>query len=139
MTHTITIVPPTHVRSVWKKARALLQPAIDLSHGRWTPDYVLVALALGEHNLWVVVDDDGEMIGALTTQVVTYPELTMLAIHFLGGTSFDDWYSDMLATLSRYASDAGCAGLEAMARFGFWKWFKDDGWEKTSAFYEKML
>ena len=75
----------------------------------------------------------------MTTEVTHYPARTMLSMHFLGGEGFDDWYGDMLDSLTRYAKDAGCDGIEGIARFGFWKWLKDDGFNKTSAFYEKDL
>jgi len=139
MNYVISIIPPDRCRSVWKSAKVHLKRAIEVSHGRWEPEYVLASLVLGEHNLWIVVDDKGTVDGTITTQIVHYPEKTMLAVHFLGGDHFDDWYQYLLDTLSRYAKDGGCAGIECIARHGFWKWFKQDGFQKTSVFYEKLL
>ena len=139
MTHTVFFVPQDHCRAVWPRVRELLEPAIAASNGRWRSEYVLSALVLGEQNLWTVVDEEGEAEGAATTQIVQYPERRMLAIHFLGGEGFDDWYPQLLETLTDYATKAGCDAIECNARFGFWKWFKDDGFEKTSCFYEKEL
>jgi hypothetical protein len=41
--------------------------------------------------------------------------------------------------MADYARAHNCDGIECNARFGFWKWFKQDGFEKASCFYEKML
>ena len=137
--YTIALVPPERVREAWRQARPHLQDAIDLSHGRWTSDYVLAALVLNEQQLWVVLDPKGNVDGAITSQVARYPEKTMLSIHFLGGTNWDDWYQYLLDTMTRYAKDSGCDGIECVARLGFWKWFQRDGFTKNSVFYEKTV
>lgn len=123
----------------WPFVRPHLKPAIDKSGGRWTSDYVLAALALNEQSLWVVVNEEEEIVGAATTEVVYYPESKFLAIHFLGGDSFDEWYSDLLDALTHAAEHFSCAGIECNARHGFWKWFKQDGFAKASTFYEKLV
>ena len=137
--YTIALVPPERVREAWKTAKPHLQAAIDLSHGRWTADYVLAALVLNEQQLWVAFDPEGNIDVAVTSQIAKYPEKSMLAIHFLGGTNFDGWYQNLLDTLTRYARDSGCDAIECVARGGFWKWFQHDGFEKTSVFYEKVI
>lgn len=137
--YTISLVPTEMVRQAWSKVRPHLKSAIRRSNGRWTPDYVLASLALGEQQLWVVLDETGGVHGAVTSQVVSYPEKTVLTIHFLGGNDFASWYKSLLDTLSRYAKDTKCSAIECVARPGFWKWFGQDGFEKTSVFYEKVI
>lgn len=134
----IVCIPTGEVRSVWSIVKSLLKPAIDLSNGRWTTEYVLASLALGEQTLWVAIEAN-KIIGAATIQIVHYPERKMLGIHFLGGDDFDVWYSTMLEALEQYGKANGCAAIECNARHGFWKWFKSDGFEKVSTFYEKEL
>jgi len=136
--YAVVLVPQAEVRRVWKLARPHLADAVSRSRGRWKPEYVLAALVLGEQSLWVVMHEN-EVVGAANTQVVRYPERTMLAIHFLGGENFDGWYKNMLSVLKEYGREAGCDAIECNARFGFWKWFKEDDFEKTSVFYEKLI
>jgi hypothetical protein len=137
--YTIALVPVERVREAWKEAKVHLESAIEVSHGRWQPEYVLAALVLGEQQLWVIIDSDHKVRGAVTTQAVTYPEKRMLAIHFLGGNQWDEWYDYLVDVLVKYAQDTGCNAIECVARAGFWKWFKHDGFEKTSVFYEKNV
>jgi hypothetical protein len=134
----ISLVPLEHASTAWNQARHWLEPAIERCNGRWTMEHLCAAVMMGNTQLWVAFDDD-KVWGAVTTEVTRYPARTMLSMHFLGGERFDDWYVDMLKNLSRYAKDVGCDGLEGVARFGFWKWLKQDDFVKSSVFYEKDL
>lgn len=137
--YTIVLVPAERVREIWKEAKVHLEDAIERSGGRWRPEYVLTALALGEQQLWVVIDSEKTVRGAVTTQIVTYPEKRMLTIHFLGGNKWDEWYDYLFEVMVRYAQDMKCDAIECVARAGFWKWFKRDGFTKNSVFYEKLV
>ena len=125
----ISLVPVDHVLSVWGDVRGYLEPAVATANGRWTMEHLCASLATGRTQLWIGFDDE-RIWGCLTTEVVQIS---------LGGKEFDLWYSDLLQQISRYGKDMGCDGIEGVARFGFWKWLKQDGFEKTSAFYEKGM
>lgn len=135
----ISLVPPENIMDVWSKVRDYLEEAVATSNGRWTTEYLCFALASGRSQLWIAFDDQQEVIGTLTTEVTNYPAKRVLSMHFLGGKDFDLWYGELLQQISRFAKDADCDGLEGVARFGFWKFLKEDGFEKTSAFYEKGM
>jgi hypothetical protein len=124
---------------MWSQVRDYLKPAVDLSDGRWDLEYVIAGLVTGRQNLWVAADAEKKIIAAATTEVVDYPMKRMLTMHFIGGEDFDSWYTLMLEGMSKFAKDAGCAGIECVARGGFWKWFKEDGFSKTSVFYERPV
>lgn len=134
-----TLVPHEHIPQIWNQVRDYLQPAVENSNVRWSMEHLCAALCMGRSQLWVAYDENLDIYGALTTEIMTYPTKKALAIHFLGGKDFDLWYPDALETLSEYGRQTGCDCLEAVARFGFWKWFEPDGWNKTAAFYEKDL
>ncbi len=131
-------VTPVHIEdcyALWKDVRSLLEPAIKGSGGRWQNEYVFAALITGQHKLWTVLDDD-DLIAAFTTEILDYPEKRMLAIHFLGGDSFDKWYPTWFKAVTTHGKQHGCEGIESNARAGFWRWLKLDGWKRTSVFYE---
>lgn len=134
----ITLVPPEHVFQVWPDIRGYLEPAVETSHGRWTLEHLLAVLCNGRSQLWIAFDDEG-IWGALTTEITNYPAKRCLSMHFLGGTEFDRWYSDMLKQISHFGKEMDCDGIEGTARFGFWKFLKQDGFEKCAAFYEKGM
>lgn len=136
---TVVCVPTNEIRNAWSKVKPLLLPAIERSGGRWTSEYVLASLVLGEQTLWVIVNDKSEIVGTATVEITSYPERRMLSIHFLGGENFDKWYEELLNALSEYGKGNMCAGIECNARAGFWKWFESDGFKRPSVFYEKAL
>lgn len=135
----VTLVPPERVREFWSVAKKHLQPAIELTKGRWKADYILASLVLNEQQLWIVRNGKESIDGAITTQHTFYPEKTTLMVHFLGGVNFDEWYQELLDTMTNYARDSGCESIECLARGGFWKWFKEDGFEQSASYYEKEL
>lgn len=134
----ITLVPPDHVFDIWPEIRGYLEPAVETSHGRWTMEHLLAVICNGRSQLWIAFDDEA-IWGALTTEITHYPAKRCLSMHFLGGVEFDKWYSDMLKQVSRFGKEMDCDGIEGTARFGFWKFLKQDGFEKCAAFYEKGM
>jgi hypothetical protein len=139
MTFYVTRIKKEHAIQAWHRVKGFLKPAIKRSKGRWEPEYVLANLVNGRQELWAVTNEVHEVIGAITTEVIHYPEKRMLMIHFLGGEGMDRWYVDMSDAMSEHARQSGCTGIECIARSGFWKWFQNDGFEKTAVFYEKSI
>ncbi len=131
------LIPADQCRRVWKDVRLLLKPAVELSYGRWSLDYILASLVLGEQFLWITLDDDNEVCGVMTCQISFYPLKKMLTLHFMGGTNFDKWFHDAFAEIIKFASENGCDGIECNGRTGFWKQFKQEGFTKTAIFYER--
>jgi len=139
MSYLVTRIGKEHTVAAWHRVKEHLKPAIKRSKGRWEPEYVLAALATGRQHLWVITDESREVVGAITNECIDYPEKRMLMIHFLGGKDMDKWYVDMSDAMTEFAREAGCTGIECIARSGFWKWFQNDGFEKTAVFYEKAI
>ena len=130
---------PEMIPDLWPKVKDLLQPAVDRSHGRWSMEHLYYILMINQQTLWIAMDENNDPIGVMTTQVVHYPCSKMLAFQFLGGHDLDEWWCDLLGVVERYAKDAGCAGIEATARFGFWPTLKQSGIEKSYTMYEKIF
>ena len=139
MSFLVTRIEKEYCTAAWHRVKDHLKPAIKRSKGRWEPEYVLASLVTGRHNLWVITDETRKVVGAMTTEVVHYPEKRMLMIHFLGGSEMDKWYVDMSDAMTEHAREAGCIGIECIARSGFWKWFQNDSFERTAVFYEKSI
>jgi hypothetical protein len=139
MKYTVAMVQPVNVRQQWRKVRKFLLPAIERAGGRWNEAFVLASLVLNEQSLWVVVDDEGLLVGAVTTEVIEYPMKRVFALHFTGGKDWEDWNPEAFIVFNKFAKDAGCDMIEIMGRAGFWKRFKMDGFERSSVFYEKRL
>jgi len=135
----VTIVPPIHIQMFWEQVEPLLHPAVERSNGRWTTDFVYQSLMAGQKNLWVVFEESNGISCIAITSVMTYPGKKMLSIDFLGGNGINKWSFKLLEVLNNFAKDAGCGGIEATARFGFWKWLENDGFDKAYTVFEKRF
>jgi hypothetical protein len=137
--YTVSRVSPDYLYMIWKDVRKLLKPAIKASGGRWRNEYVFAALVTQKQALWVVTVNDSLPIAAFTTEIINYPEKRAVAVHFLGGEWFDEWYPKWLEAVTEYGKQCNCEIIESNARFGFWKWLKQDGFTQKSVFYEKTI
>jgi hypothetical protein len=76
--------------------------------------------------LWIAFDDE-KIKGAVVTNFMHYPKKKYLCMTFCGGVELDKWKDPMLKLLQHFAHDTHCDGIEATARLGWTKIFKDDG------------
>jgi hypothetical protein len=134
----ISLVPGQDIYHVWPRAATLLEPAVERSHGRWTIMDLFDSIVGERQQLWIAFDDRG-VIACVTTQVISYPSLKMLACQFAGGEDMEAWWTPMRETIESYASDIGCGGVEAGGRFGFWPKAKADGYERVTVACQKMF
>jgi len=135
----ITAVPNDSVLLIWKEVAPLLYPAVERSHGRWTMQTLLAALKEGRQQLWLIYENDQPVKGVATTEILSYPNRKMLAVQYLGGSGLDTWGLSFLSIIEDFAKAAGCSGIEATARKGFWKWFKERDYQDAYTVFEKEI
>ena len=135
VTHTIALIPPNYVHTLWDDVEKHLAPAIERSHGRWDMQSLYESMRKMEQNLWVALNEDNVIEG----EFVFYPKKKMLVVQYLGGTNFNNWVWDMLERFNSWAKDNECDGIEATGRHGFWKWLEQDGFARSYTTYEKEV
>lgn len=124
----ISVVPEEYVLDVWPKVAEYVENALKYTYGRYELADVLHQILHEGYLLWIAFE--GEHIkGAVITHFMYYPRKKFLGCPFVTGEEFDTWKKPMLETLQRFATDNGCEGLEATARLGWARKFKDDGYE----------
>lgn len=131
----ITLVPDNHVMGAWELAEPFIAKAIPHTHGRYELEDVLDALLHYNHDLWLVFNEEG-IQGALVTAIKQYPRKRYLDLAFIGGENGHSWKDQMLDILQRWAYDNSCDGIEASARLGWQKIFKDDGYRPLWQIFE---
>jgi len=122
----VSLVPREHVNRCWDDVKDFLAKAADYTHGRYEVDDIYDAIIDYDHTLWIAFDDMG-FKGAVVTNFVHYPKKKYLCMVFCGGEDLKDWKDPMLKLLQCWAHDNYCDGIEATARMGWTKIFKDDG------------
>ena len=132
-----TYVPLEYIEVVWPKIEGYLKGAADYTYGRFTVADIKNSLLTTDQQLWIAYDDETEEpYGAVVTQILTYPRIKSLVMHFTGGIELPKWKTPMLAMLQEFARNNGCAVIESYGRDGWEKVFKDDGFKKRFMFYE---
>ena len=139
VTHTIALIPPNYIQTLWDDVEELLAPAIARSRGRWDMQSLYESIRNLEQHLWVAFNEAGVIEGVGTTEFVFYPRKKMLAMQYLGGANFNSWVWDMLDRFNSWAKDNQCDGIEGTARHGFGKWLEQDGFVRSYTTYEKNV
>ena len=140
--HTIecSLVSPENVNYCWEGCEKYLKRSIKRSNGRDQIENIYHQIMSGQLNLWIAFDEDMGIHGCAVTQINTYDTgLNLLMIVHLGGEKMDEWVHGGLDTLEKFAAAAGCQGVEAFGRPGFWHWIKDEDWEKQAVVYQKRF
>jgi len=122
----VTMVPKEFVGHCWDDVEGYLADAAEYTHGRYEVDDILDSITDYDHTLWIAFDEE-RIKGAVVTNFMHYPKKKYLCMTFCGGVELDKWKDPMLKLLQHFAHDTHCDGIEATARLGWTKIFKDDG------------
>lgn len=124
----------TDYESVWHLIHDYMEGAAKYTHGRYTVDDIKEELLKGNQQLWIAYDD--KIYGAVVTEVIEYPQMKALIMHFTGGIELPKWKNEMLSVLRSFAKDCGCKTIESFGRTGWKKVFSKDGFKSKFMFYE---
>ena len=91
--------------------------------------------------LWIVVDHDkdDDIIAAITTKLIEYPQGRSMAMDWIGGTRMKEWLPMTQEVISRYAKDHNCKYLEGYGRKGWGRWLGKYGWKPDYIAYKMEL
>jgi hypothetical protein len=131
----VSVVLPEYIELVWPKIETYIKGAADYTYNRFTADDIKKGLINRPQQLWIAYDE-GEIYGAVVTEVFSYPLMKALIMHFTGGKKLMRWKKPMLELLQRFARDQGCSIIESYGRPGWEKVFKNDGYKEVFKFYE---
>jgi hypothetical protein len=100
---------------VWKDVRPMLERALAPNE---TTDRILTRLFLGSMQLWVAVED-GEIIAAMTTEIIYENDRKIANLCHVGGTGLNNWLG-YIATVEEWAKANNCAAVQiARGRMGW--------------------
>ncbi len=123
----VSLVPFDHINEVWDEVRPLLEPAVQVTNGRYTTYDVYVALNQHTMHLWIAADDARTIQGVEVTQIIDYPSKRVLSSLFTGGLRVREWRDPLMQILIRWARDNGCEAIEGCGRAGWVKMLQPFG------------
>lgn len=130
----ISLVLPEHYDVIWPDIHDYMAGAAKYTYGRFEAEDIKENLKEKEQQLWIAFDNS--IKGAVITEIIQYPRIRVLSMHFTGGKELQTWKQPMLNILQSYAKDKGCEVIESMGRNGWSKVFKDDGFKPRLTYYE---
>lgn len=135
----VSLVPADCVDDIWGAVKDLLQPAVQVTGGRYMLYDVYAALKTGEMNLWIAFGDDREVIGCEVTRITDYPSRRVLTSMFTGGRNIRLWKDPMMGVMVRWAEDNQCTAIEGYGRKGWLKMLDAYGVKQTLILFEKDI
>lgn len=132
----VSYIAPEYIEVVWSKIEAYLKGAADYTYGRFNVEDIKQGLYTKPQQLWIAYDEDENVYGAVVTEILIYPRMRTLVMHFTGGIELESWKPAMLELLQRFAKDSECDVIESYGRMGWSKVFKNDGFKSRFMFYE---
>ena len=129
------LLDPDDVEYVWEKVEPILARVIPHSEGELETDDILDLVTEGSMQLWIVAENK-EIIAALVTQIITYPQKRILRLVSLAGEDFDK-FKHFLDIVESFAIQKGCTALELWGRKGWKKLLPE--WNSEYIVYTKDI
>lgn len=131
----VSMIPREYLDNCWKKVEGFVEKASEYTYGRYEPSDIYALVADYDNQLWAAFDGQA-FKGVVVTNISTYPRKKMLCMQFCGGEDLSEWKDPMLGLLKKFAKDMNCDGIEAVARPGWAKIFKNDGYRQHWVTFE---
>ena len=129
------LLVPDDVECVWDKVEPILARVVSRSEGELETEDILDLVTEGRMQLWIVAEDK-EIIAALVTQIITYPQKKVLRLVSLAGEDFNK-FKHFLDMVQSFAIRKGCTALELWGRKGWKKLLPE--WKSEYIVYTKDI
>jgi hypothetical protein len=135
----VSLVPGSHVDSVWDSVKDFLAPAVKVTNGRYMLYDVYSAIKSDRMQLWIAFNDDREVLGCEVTSITDYPSRRVLTSVFTGGRKISLWKNEMMGVLVRWAEDNQCTAIEGYGRKGWIRMLDAYGVKQSLILFEKDI
>ena len=135
----ISLVPNEYLHLVWDKARDHLVHFEKRSGGKYSVDDIGKMISDEIQQLWIIADDDHEVVGAVVTQVWETPQKKICDVVACAGDGLDDYLYESMKELENFARLNHCDAMRVEGRNGWLKVLEPYGFGKTSIVMEKEL
>lgn len=117
-------IQSTEIDKWWEHVEPLITKALKHGVGEYKAEDIRQACEERRMQLWVHADENSR--GVFVTQVLNYPQMSILLVLLLGGTNFKEWREEADDLLTRFAKDKGCKYIELFGRKGWGKGFLNE-------------
>ena len=135
----ISGIPSDRINEVWEDCEPYIEMGNGKSRDEMSVEDIYKRLSEARMQLWLIFDDNREIISVLTTEIIDYPRKTVCRIVTLGGKDLDIWVQDWLETIEAWALENDCVAMETVCRKGFIKKLERFGYENAYTVLVKEL
>lgn len=122
----VSAVPKETVRYIWKDVERVLKKSVDTATGKVKLIDVLHGILNDTYVLWVVFDGE-EVIAAITTRIIQYPQRRSMALDWVGGSKMKEWQDMAIEKITDFAVSNDCQHLEGYGRKAWGRALKKHG------------
>lgn len=131
----ISLVPNTDYQLCFNAIHDYIKKSAKYTYGRYNAEDIKKDILKNNKQLWIAYESN-QIYGFVVTEVITYPQLKSLVMHFTGGIKLNKWKDGMLQTLRKFAKQLDCKLIEAYGRKGWAKVFEQDGYKASGIYFE---
>ena len=135
----ISGIPSDRINEVWEDCEPYIEMGNGKSRDEMSVEDIYKRLSEARMQLWLVFNENREIISVLTTEIIDYPRKTVCRIVTLGGKDLDIWVQDWLETIEAWALENDCVAMETVCRKGFIKKLEKFGYENAYTVLVKEL
>jgi len=130
------LLDPDDVEYVWDKVEPILARVVSRSEGELETEDILDLVTEGRMQLWIVAENK-EIIAALVTQIITYPQKKVLRLVSLAGEGIKEFIHFLDTIVLSFAIKTNCTALELWGRKGWKKLLPE--WNSEYIVYTKDI
>lgn len=139
MEYNIKGIPHEAVGGLWRFAEPFIKRALDHTFGELSAENVRQMCISRDMQLWMITKGQ-RVVGAGTTMIVPYPQMTVCRIVLLAGSEFDQWKDMAHAFIEIWAAEMmGIDDMECYVRKGFVPKLVEMGYKHRYSVLHKKL
>lgn len=118
MSYNIRGIPSEVIERFWSLAEPYIKRALDRTSGEFHSADLKMLAKDKVVQLWLVSEGE-RVIGAVTTEIVVYPNRKHCRVITLAGSKAPEWTGELDIILNAWAKVQGCSAIEAFVRKGY--------------------
>jgi hypothetical protein len=131
-------IGPDRLAEAWPLVRGAIGQIAESSRGKIEAQDLLQLIAGGGVCLFVVIDDNADLLATVLTEFAQYPRKKVCRIIGVIGHDRRRWVHH-LSELEDWARRHGCAAMQNIGREGWLRELKAQGYKATHLLFEKEL
>lgn len=126
------------INNWWNVAEPYITDALKYGVGEYTAQDIKKACESTTMQLWLF-GDRKEVKGCFVTQILNYPQLSVLLVLLLGGKDFKEHKENVDDTLLRFGKENNCKYVEFFGRKGWGNFLKDLEYKEQVRMFAKEI